>query len=225
MTEEQKERRRKQANAIRVLASPVHMPMEEFQNRYLKQHFLISNVARRTIEHSTQHMFCDECVEEQHGGLALRYLHVTIEDDPLRNFWKLATMRCYGCGFEEIIPLERPAFAPDDFNTVGVMSPGHIVPYKPTLTSQIVNDPWTQEYEHQRQVFAQQAQAAQAARQSAIQQQQLAQMAQMKLAEKEFMLRGLDKMIYPPIITGPSEKSEEHVKLIDRLANAIFKDK
>lgn len=38
-------------------------------------------------------------------------LHVKIDEDPLRNFWKLAEVRCFSCGFTELVPLDTPDFS------------------------------------------------------------------------------------------------------------------
>lgn len=153
MTEEQKERRRKQANAIRVLASPMHMPLEEFEKRFIDRWIIADMKARDEVERTTQEMFCDECLSPipNTAGITANVLHVTIENDPLRNFWMLATMRCYGCGFEEIVPLGQPEFTADDFN-MGVSTPAPI--FGPPPFQGVSH--WMQEYERQRGVFARQ---------------------------------------------------------------------
>jgi hypothetical protein len=120
MTEERKERRARQANAIRVKASLPRMPMEEFDCRYKQPYFVANHTSLAATEFLTQEMFCEECMQPAHGGLAAHVLYVTIENDPLRNFWKLATLHCYGCGFEEIVPLSEPKFTPSDFNELGL---------------------------------------------------------------------------------------------------------
>lgn len=108
MTDEQT-RRRETANRIRVKASPARMGRAEFDSRYMERNVIIS---REEIEARCQEMFCDACAEPYGtaGAMLLRTLHVSIEDDPLRNFWKLARLKCFGCGFEEYVPLDRPKF-------------------------------------------------------------------------------------------------------------------
>lgn len=128
MTDHQ-ERRRKQVNAIRVKASPQRMSSEEFKRQYKEPHVIFNADMRDEEEKQRQEMFCDEClVPMQHNGIKAYLLHVTIEDDPLRNFWKLATLRCYGCGFTEIVPLDKPQFTSEELKafTSPVMHPGAI---------------------------------------------------------------------------------------------------
>jgi RNase P subunit RPR2 len=155
MTDETKARRRTQANAIRVLASPARLPMEEFKRHYQKRHVIIDEKAREAMEQATQEMFCDECTEPMpHGGMSAHILHVSINDDPLGNFWKLATMRCYGCGLEEHVALDKPVFDPKDFNEIGM------VPMAPRIGTPIAGqavdprNPWKEEYRAQHEVFA-----------------------------------------------------------------------
>jgi RNase P subunit RPR2 len=167
MTDETKQRRRTQANAIRVLASPARLPMEEFKRHYQKRHVIIDEKARDAIEQSTQEMFCDECIEPMpHGGMSAHILHVAIDNDPLGNFWKLATLRCYGCGFEEHVPLDKPIFEPKDFNDIGEMgmtplAPGMIHTVNPPMIGTPIpgqyvdtRNPWKEEYRAQHQVYA-----------------------------------------------------------------------
>lgn len=194
MTDETKARRRTQANAIRVLASPARLPMEEFKRHYQKRHVIIDEKAREALEQATQEMFCDECTEPMpHGGMSAHILHVSINDDPLGNFWKLATMRCYGCGLEEHVPLDKPVFDPKDFNDIGMMpdatplAPGMIHHVNtPFITPRIgtpvpgqavdTRNPWKEEYRAQHQVYARnQAVAQQAAMMQQKQKQQAAQ--------------------------------------------------
>lgn len=114
MTETNKERRVRVANKIRVLASPLRMPREQFEHRYMQRELLASPEARDQLENTTQEMFCDECVKPgPHGSIEVAPLHVLIEDDPLQNFWKIATLRCFCCGFNELVPLSKPDFSAD----------------------------------------------------------------------------------------------------------------
>ncbi len=117
MTDDAKTRRRETANRIHVKASPVRMSREEFQERFVRQQVVIDLPG---VENTCQEMFCGECAKPygDKGALLVRQLHVTIDDDPLKNFWKLATLKCFGCGFSEIVPLETPNFSSLDIDIV-----------------------------------------------------------------------------------------------------------
>jgi hypothetical protein len=141
--------------------------MEEFKRHYQKRHVIIDEKAREALEQATQEMFCDECTEPMpHGGMSAHILHVAINDDPLGNFWKLATMRCYGCGLEEHVPLDKPIFDPKDFNDIGEMgmtplAPGMIHTVNPPMIGTPIpgqyvdtRNPWKEEYRAQHQVYA-----------------------------------------------------------------------
>jgi hypothetical protein len=122
MTESNKERRARVANDIRVKASPIRMPLNEFNDRYRGRQVIGTYAQREEVEKITQEMFCDECMKSvtpqvADGPTEGTLLHVTIEDDPLGNFWKLATMRCHHCGFHEHVPLTTPQFSPDDIGS------------------------------------------------------------------------------------------------------------
>lgn len=121
MTEEPQARRRRVANKIRVKASPVRMPIDDFNRTFRQPQVIPVASMREQIEEQSQQMFCDCCIKHadigtQAGALEATVLHVTIEDDPLRNYWKLATLRCYGCGFQEMVALDTPQFDPGEVN-------------------------------------------------------------------------------------------------------------
>jgi hypothetical protein len=114
--EETKARRVAVANKIRVKASPLRMPLDEFNATFKERQVLADAKQRDEMESATQQMFCDACLTENldnFGRLEGTLLHVRMEDDPLGNFWKLATMRCFNCGFHEHVPLTRPEFDPN----------------------------------------------------------------------------------------------------------------
>jgi hypothetical protein len=119
MTEEPQARRRRVANKIRIKASPLRMPIDDFNRTFRQPQVIPAESMREQIEEHSQQMFCDCCIRHadigtQAGALEGTVLHVTIEDDPLRNYWKLATLRCYNCGFQEMVALDTPTFNPGE---------------------------------------------------------------------------------------------------------------
>lgn len=61
------------------------------------------------VEQREKVMFCPACQEQEDDELVkARKLHVSYDEDPLRNYRALVTVACKGCGWSEIIPVEAP---------------------------------------------------------------------------------------------------------------------
>lgn len=142
------------------------MTVEEFNDTFIEPFVLLD---RATYERTTQTMLCDNCAEAygDGGAVLIRRLHVTIEDDPLGNFWKLAQLRCHVCGFNEHVPLDKPSLG-------GGVGTDLVDVWDKELRAQQNK----REEELKRQIYAQQMAAAQA-------QNQAATAAQMRLMQDE----------------------------------------
>lgn len=230
MSEENKEYRRKQANAIRIRASVVHMPLDAFQKKYQQRHVVTTRDEFERIERITGELFCNECVEvAAYGLITAHLLHATIEADPLKNFWRLCTVQCYGCGFNEIIALDKPMFTAEELECA--TKPGQFInTLRPAMINtahdEIVadrNDSYSQEMVEQIQereakrmhahTIAMQNAAMQAHQHKAQQYQQ------MKLQEHEQKLREAERrfgIVSPP----PDDKT-----MFDRIAERVFRGK
>jgi hypothetical protein len=107
-TDQARELRRARLVAIRPTNAPAILPRADYNKTYRDQH-IVTRDSMLDAEESEHVMFCPAC--QEHVGdtqVAVRKLHVTYEEDPLRNYRALVTARCDGCGWNEIIPVERP---------------------------------------------------------------------------------------------------------------------
>lgn len=108
-----REFRRARLLEVKPLATPVMMTEAAFRERYKNFH-VVPRDYRAEVEAGEHLMFCPACVEAvDDASDKLRVLHVTYGDDPLGNFPLIATVKCHGCGWEEMIPVVKPELSFD----------------------------------------------------------------------------------------------------------------
>lgn len=107
-TEQGKALRRKRLLEIMPKAAPAMMSEHIFQTQYLRYHYVLRD-RLTAVEENSNIMFCPACVMSWSSTTdKRRILHFIYEKDPLGNFPLLATGRCHGCGWEEMMPIVIP---------------------------------------------------------------------------------------------------------------------
>jgi len=107
-TEAARAERRKRIVQIKPRAASTIMSEAEFRTKYLGYHY-IHEPSFREVEDQQNIMFCPACMENEvrHARIKARALFASYEPDPLQNYGMLASMRCEGCGWQEIIPVGK----------------------------------------------------------------------------------------------------------------------
>lgn len=107
-SEQGRELRRARLTRIRPRAADDLYPKEVFKREYRDFH-MVRRECMPEVEENQQVMFCPACQEQEDDELvAARKLHVSYNEDPLRNYRALVTVACKGCGWSEIIPVAAP---------------------------------------------------------------------------------------------------------------------
>lgn len=105
-TDEARDFRRARLPKVRPTAAPKMMSMREFRTEYASFH-VVCRSEMPDVEENSQVMFCPACqVSYGPDMVKARKLHVGYEKDPLGNYAMLASLRCFGCDWQEIIPVE-----------------------------------------------------------------------------------------------------------------------
>lgn len=109
-----RELRRARLVRVRPKAAPDMMSKGDFQREYRDFH-IVRRELMPDVEEQQNVMFCPACHEQEDDELQrARKLHVSYDEDPLRNYRALVTLACKGCGWNEIVPVEAPPDLTDD---------------------------------------------------------------------------------------------------------------
>lgn len=111
-----RELRRARLLAVRPRHSSDTMPEAEYETMY-RRFQIVRREYMLSVEENLHVMFCPACQEEHPNNDALvkaRKLFTSYDEDPLRNFRALVTLRCEGCGWNEIIPLDSAPALPEE---------------------------------------------------------------------------------------------------------------
>ena len=107
-SEQGRELRRARLTKIRPRNAEDVLPKETYDREY-RQFHIVQRELMPDIEERNHLMFCPACHEDEDDVLVkARKLHVSYNEDPLRNYRALVTVACKGCGWSEIIPVAVP---------------------------------------------------------------------------------------------------------------------
>jgi hypothetical protein len=107
-SEQGRELRRARLTKIRPRNAEDMLPKGIFDREYRRFH-VVQRELMPDIEERDHLMFCPACHEDEDDALVrARKLHVSYNEDPLRNYRALVTVACKGCGWSEIIPVAIP---------------------------------------------------------------------------------------------------------------------
>ena len=113
-SEQGRELRRARLTRIRPRNAEDMLPKASFDAEY-RQFHIVRRELMPDIEESQRVMFCPACQEHEDDELQrARKLHVSYNEDPLRNYRALVTVACKGCGWNEIIPVAAPEALTED---------------------------------------------------------------------------------------------------------------
>lgn len=103
-----RELRRARLVAVRPNNALAKMDERQYTTTYKGRHMVVREMMTE-VEEAERIMFCPACQEQVDDAMiAVRQLHVSYEEDPLRNYRALVTLCCKGCGWNEIVPVESP---------------------------------------------------------------------------------------------------------------------
>lgn len=108
-TFEEREARRKLFTEIRPSASKEYYSGKAFEDDFRSAH-VVRTDAIPDVQKKLRLFFCP-CCQKQIPNTDLSEVHVAYaqyDEDPLRNYAALVTLRCFGCGWNEIIPVSNP---------------------------------------------------------------------------------------------------------------------
>ena len=107
-TDAARERRRERLLVVKPTAADDAMQEREFRATY-HSYRVVERDRIAAAEQAKHVMFCPAC-EKPHSPrmIKARVLHVSYEEDPLRNYPALARLECQGCGWGESIPIIPP---------------------------------------------------------------------------------------------------------------------
>lgn len=108
-TFEEREARRKLLTEIRPSAAKEYYSGSAFEADYKSAH-VVRTDAIPDVQKKLRLFFCP-CCQKQVPNTDLTEVHVAYaqyDEDPLRNYSALVTLRCFGCGWNEIIPVSGP---------------------------------------------------------------------------------------------------------------------
>jgi hypothetical protein len=108
-TEEARAHRRLRLVQIKPTAAPRSMSQKDFCEDYVDGQ-IIRAADIPSVEESDNEMFCPACQKPSRfpGMMRVNQLHVTYEKDVLGNYPLIASTKCFGCGWEELIPVVVP---------------------------------------------------------------------------------------------------------------------
>jgi hypothetical protein len=108
-TEEARAHRRLRLVQIKPTAAPRSMSQKDFCEDYVDGQ-IIAAADIPSVEESDNEMFCPACQKPSRfpGMMRVNQLHVTYEKDVLGNYPLIASTKCFGCGWEELIPVVVP---------------------------------------------------------------------------------------------------------------------
>jgi hypothetical protein len=106
-SDEAKEFRRDRLTVIKPVAAPKMLSEREFREQYMG-YYLVAREVMAEVEQHEHIMFCPACRDDSMNQVKVRRLHVSYERDHLGNYPMLATLKCNGCEWGEIIPVIVP---------------------------------------------------------------------------------------------------------------------
>ena len=113
-TDQAKELRRARLLKIKPKAARVMLTESEFHKEYVEYRF-VSLEHLVELEETNNIMFCPACAQPVNNVMAKRrVLHVSYDDDVLGNYPLIATVKCQGCEWEEMIPVVKQELTDDD---------------------------------------------------------------------------------------------------------------
>lgn len=113
-TEQAKSLRRARLVAIKPKAAPMMLNESDFRHEYVEFRF-IALAHKAELEETNNIMFCPACYVPVNNVMAkARVLHICYEEDALGNFPLIATAKCQGCEWEEMIPVVKPELSDSD---------------------------------------------------------------------------------------------------------------
>lgn len=113
-TDEARVERRKRLVTVRPLAAEDAIRSTDYISEYEQPHVVIADNLL-DVEESKKALFCPACRVDMGSGLSkVCKLHVSYARDPLNNYPMIATVRCGGCDFVEMIPVIREETTPEE---------------------------------------------------------------------------------------------------------------